>query len=98
MSKIKQFYVKNQFINESDDKVIFQSYDSVIASYNKNTKVLTLDVYRNYSRTTSKYLYRFINEYCYNAFCRDIRSKNQVEYLINNSKILLEDLNNRKDY
>lgn len=95
MLKIKQFYVKNQFINESDNKIIFQSYGSVIASFNKNTKVLTLDdYYWDYSRTTSKYLYRFINEYCYNAFCRDIHTKKQVKYLIDNNKILLEDLNN----
>lgn len=94
MSKIKQFYVKNQFINESDNKIIFQSYDKVIASFNKNTKVLTLDdYYWDYSRITSKYLYRFINEYCYNAFCRDIHTKKQVKYLIDNNKILLEDLN-----
>lgn len=94
MSKIKQFYVKNQFINESDDKVIFQSYDSVIASYDKRTKVLTLDsFYWDYSSTTTKYLYKFINEYCYNIFCRDIHSKAQVEYLITNSKVKLEDLN-----
>ena len=76
ISKIKQFYVKNQFINESDNVVIFQSYDSVIASYDKKARVLTLDAYYwDYSRTTSRYLYRFINEYCFNVFCRDIHSK-----------------------
>lgn len=94
MSKIKQFYENNQFINESDDLVIFQSYDNVIASYDKRSKVLTLDCfYWDYSRTTCKYLYRFINEYCYNIFCRDINSKKQVNYLIYNNKILLKDLN-----
>ena len=38
INKIKQFYVKNQFINVSDNLVIFQSYDSVIASYDKRLK------------------------------------------------------------
>lgn len=94
MSKIKQFYSKNQFINESEDKVTFQSYDKVIALYDKKSNTLTLDTcYRDYSRTTSKYLYRFINEYCYNAFCRDIYSKTQVKYLIKYNKVILEDLN-----
>lgn len=94
ISKIKQFYVKNQFVNESEDVVIFQSYDSIIASYDKKTRLLTLDAYYwDYSRTTSKYLYKFINEYCYNIFCRDIHSKEQVKYLIKNNKILLENLN-----
>lgn len=94
INKIKQFYVKNQFVNESDDLDIFQSYDSIIASYDKKSKTLTLDSHRwDYSRTTIKYLYRFINEYCYNVFCCDIRAKDQIKYLINNNKILLKDLN-----
>ena len=98
ISKIKQFYVKDQFIIEDDNVVIFQSYDSVIASYNKKSKVLTLDrYYWVYSRITTKYLYKFINEYCYNVFCCDIHSKVQVKYLINNNKILFEDLSKKKN-
>lgn len=94
ISKIKQFYVKNQFINESDDVVIFQSYDSLIASYDKTNKILVLDSYYwDYSRTTIKYLYRFINEYCYNIFHSNINSKKQVKHLINNGYIILKDLN-----
>lgn len=94
ISKIKQFYVKNQFIIESDDVVIFQSYDSLIASYDKINKILVLDSYYwDYSRTTIKYLYRFINEYCSNIFAVKLTLKKQVKHLINNGYIILKDLN-----
>lgn len=61
--KVKQFYNKNQFIFDSGDIIEFQSYDSTIAHYNKwdNTFVLGRDW--NYSNTTRKHLYLFINEF-----------------------------------
>ena len=53
--------VANQFIITMDDGTeIFQSYNTVIASQKGNT--VTIDEGAlNYSRTTSKYLYQFLN-------------------------------------
>lgn len=48
--------IANQFNIIQDNVVTFQSYDSVIASYDFDTKKLTVDPhYYDYSTTTSKY-------------------------------------------
>jgi hypothetical protein len=49
--------VRNQFIIKADDGVYFQSYETVIAR--NCLGAFTLDDQWDYSRTTSKYLYRF---------------------------------------
>lgn len=54
--------VANQFIIENNGNVYFQSYNSVCAKYNKKTKKLTVGCDCLYSRTTAKYLYKFIKE------------------------------------
>ena len=66
--KVSNLYNKNQFIIEvstlNKDYLIFQSYKSEIAIYCYNTKELYInEYYINYSKTTSKHLYIFINEY-----------------------------------
>jgi hydroxyethylthiazole kinase-like sugar kinase family protein len=54
--------VKNQFINTSKLTTSFQSYNSIIASVNNKTNVITLDpVYWSYSSTTLKHLKTFLN-------------------------------------
>lgn len=80
MMKVKQFKVKNQFIIKGENRVIFQSYDSIIASL-ENGK-LTLGYNWDYSTTTSKYLYMFIDEYCYN-----LRDNNGefIDYVLNHT-------------
>lgn len=64
--KVKNLYsskgnkVPNQFVIELENKILFQSYDSIIAEVTKG--FIYLDpVYYNYSKTTSKYLYIFLN-------------------------------------
>jgi len=52
--------VANQFIIETDNKIYFQSYNSIIAEV-YNSKIYLDPVYYKYSKTTSKYLYRFLN-------------------------------------
>lgn len=52
--------VANQFILEGNNEKCFQSYESLCAVW-KNGK-LTLGCDCLYSRTTAKYLYRFIRE------------------------------------
>jgi hypothetical protein len=59
--KTQQFYNKNQFIIRDENKTVFQSYNSIIAIY-ENRK-LTLGIDWDYSHTTQKHLYLFINDY-----------------------------------
>ena len=60
--KVSNFYVKNQFIISDKDAIIFQSYNTVIAKKTKTRTILDKKAL-DYSRTTSKYLYRFRDEY-----------------------------------
>ena len=62
--KVEQFYNKNQFIirDEENKKVYFQSYNSTIAIYDRNTQTLTLGEDWDYSKTTLRHLYLFIED------------------------------------
>lgn len=62
---IKQFYNKNQFIMNDDKKIIFQSYDSIIAVIDKKSGKIVFGNDWNYSNTTRKHLYLFLNDYKY---------------------------------
>lgn len=64
MDKVEQFYNKNQFLIRSDNGVTFQSYNSTIATIN-NDGVLKLYSDWDYSHTTLKHLYLFLNDYLY---------------------------------
>lgn len=58
----------NQIVFTTDNELMFFSYGTFIASYKRlgnNEKELTLTSYYDYSRTTSKYLKIFLNDYCY---------------------------------
>lgn len=67
----------NQFIIEVNNGVIFQSYDSVIAFYNKNNGKVYVTEDWDYSNTTRKHFYIFLRDYC--KACGNIRRKD-VEY------------------
>lgn len=55
--------VPNQFLIYQNENVIFQSYYSTIAKIDKNNNLI-LDSNRwDYSRTTLKYLYNFIEQF-----------------------------------
>lgn len=60
--KVENFYNKNQFIIRGEEKTVFQSYKSEIAEINKNGE-LTLGIDWDYSITTLKHLYLFLNDY-----------------------------------
>lgn len=65
--KVEQFYNKNQFVIFGGDAIVtFQSYQSIIANFDKKG---TLNLFRdwNYSKTTLKHLYLFLNDYKYLA-------------------------------
>lgn len=102
--KVQNFYNKNQFIIFGGDaKVTFQSYNSVIAKIDKNG-TLWLGNDWNYSKTTLKHLYLFIND-CFSSlgdFTQKLfgyefnNSKNKKAYiqnLIDNEKIFIKQLN-----
>ena len=67
MKKIKQI-ANNQIVVIEDNKKMFFSYGSYIASYEyndiDNTYILTLTSLYDYSRATSKYLKVFLQDYC----------------------------------
>lgn len=55
----------NQYIIKIGNKLIFQSYKATMAFVNIDTHEAILDNNeRNYTRTTSKYLNRFLKDYC----------------------------------
>ena len=63
--KVEQFYSKNQFRLYGEGKNILQSYNSVVVviEYPKNGYKITLGKDWNYSTTTSKYVYMFLEEF-----------------------------------
>ena len=76
--------VANQFVIEDGATIVFQSYRTPIASYNRLTQVCRVNYdYFDYSVTTSKYFHQFLNEYV--DFSVDI-------------KALKKSLNNLEDY
>ena len=53
--------VANQFEIETPKGLYFQSYKSIIAFKDNNGKIKLDEYYWDYSRTTSRYLNRFLN-------------------------------------
>lgn len=91
-SKVEQFYNKNQFIIRSEDSITFQSYNSTIAMLKNG--VLTLGSDWNYSTTTSKHLYKFINDYVYIKELEELDQKSNkrayIQKLIDSGIILYD--------
>jgi len=84
--RVRQFYNKNQFVITGDNKVVFQSYNSTCAVINEDGDLI-LGYDWDYSKTTMKHLYLFLEEYWYN--------------LNNDTREDLKDLkysNNKKQY
>lgn len=61
--KICQLQHLNQYVINSDAYCIFQSYDSLVAIYEKKEYSLILGRGWDYSNTTLKHLYLFIDGY-----------------------------------
>jgi hypothetical protein len=73
--------VANQYVINAGDKIYFQSYNSMIAEVMHG--VIYLDpVYYNYSKATSKYLYRFLN-----------MNKKEIDEGLRSGKIKFKNLN-----
>lgn len=60
---VEQFHNKNQFVIYHDKKVTLQSYQSPIALFDEEDEIT---LYRDwdYSKTTRKHLYMFLEEIC----------------------------------
>ena len=85
--KVEQLENKNQFIILGNNgEIEFQSYNSRIAKINKNG-TLELSSRWDYSRTTLKHLYIFLDKYFYNL--DDFMQKEL-------KKILYENCSNKK--
>ena len=88
--KVNQFYNKNQFLIIDKGVKYFQSYDSMIAKIENGA--LTLGMDWDYSKTTLKHLYLFINDYLLKYFIDEkiekaMKSNNKrkaIELLLNN--------------
>lgn len=95
--KVQQFYNKNQFVIEDmkEDKTYFQSYNSLIAIRDKKNATLTLGKDWDYSKTTMKHLYLFLEEYCYFLFVNKIKyCKNKraaIQKMIEKGEIVYDD-------
>lgn len=55
--------VANQYIIRDGAKIIFQSYDSIIATIDRHNKTITIGEDYNYSVTTAKYRNAFFTEF-----------------------------------
>ena len=82
--KVEQLENKNQFVLSTEKGKYFQSYNSLVAFYDYDKRTLTLGQHWDYSQTTRKHLYIFINEYCYlEEVERELRnSKNKRQTII----------------
>lgn len=71
--------VANQFVLETSDFLIFQSYETLICAIHKTTESLFIFDYLNdldVSRTTAKYLYQFLEQNRFNVKCSNEKLKN----------------------
>ena len=57
-----QQIANNQFVINTENATYLQSYKSVVCKIDKSTNKVTLSDHWDYSVTTSKYLYSFLNE------------------------------------
>lgn len=55
--------VANQFLIEDGSRIVFQSYNSMIAEIDYSTNTIKIGADWDYSRTTSKYRNAFFEEY-----------------------------------
>jgi len=75
--------VPNQYSIDTGKSILFQSYDNIIAEVQFWNGIIYLDpVYYNYSKTTSKYLYMFLN-----------MSKKEIQNELKSGKIQFKNLN-----
>ena len=55
-------YAPNQTLIQTEEAIYLQSYKSIVAKYDKETKIIYLGYDWDYSRTTMKYVKMFIGQ------------------------------------
>lgn len=85
--KVEQFYNKNQFHLYGEGKDILQSYDSTVVVIDRATRSITLGEDWDYSMTTSKHVYLFLEDYGDINFYGITNKRNYVRKLIENGTI-----------
>lgn len=99
--KVKNLCNKNQFLMDDEKQTIFQSYDSIIAIYNKENHELTFGCDWDYSKTTLKHLYIYLRDVIYYDMTQEQKqditnalqsanTKKALQKLIDNKKINYE--------
>ena len=85
---------RNQFVIDDKENrcVYFQSYDSMIAKYERNNFYTYLTDMWDYSATTRKHLYIFLRDYCGFGYC----VKKDVLALIESEEIILRNFHIEK--
>lgn len=84
--KVEQFYSKNQFRLYGKGVNNFQSYDSLVVSIDADNNI-TLGRDWDYSTTTSKYVYIFLEEYGNINFYGISNKRAYINKLIKENKI-----------
>lgn len=91
--EVLQFSNKNHFIIKKDKKIILQSYQSLVAEYNTETKKLVFGVDWDYSNTTLINLYKFINFFVTDFNIDKIKNKKAyLEKLIKENLIKIDNI------
>ena len=81
----------NQFGFVSDEKSVFQSYNSICAIIDWEKSIIKLGRDWDYSKTTMKHLRAFFYDNCINLNCKKDAEKALKDGVIGNYKII-EDL------
>lgn len=86
--KVKKFLHDNQFIIDDDKFYYLQSYNSIVARVEKHYNNITLGVDWDYSKTTLKHLYAFLEEYAnYYIPYNETNKRRYIQKEINNNNI-----------
>lgn len=91
--EVLQFSNKNHFIIKKDNRIILQSYKSLVAEYNTETKKIIFGVDWDYSNTTLINLYKFINFFVTDFNIDKIKNKKAyLEKLIKENLIKVDNI------
>lgn len=86
---VSQLANKNQFVIEYNNYTVFQSYNSIMAVYDKEKNSIVIDNDEtNFTKTTSKHLYMF-----FEMFGINIHSKKDLSKAIKAGEIETANLN-----
>lgn len=87
--KVEQFRVKNQFRIFGENKNILQSYNSTVVVL-ENDKII-LGRNWDYSTTTIKYVYEFLEEFTSISFWNISNKREYIRKLIENGTIIYDE-------